>query len=113
MTSLHFHGSLDSSFSVGTNNLIKNGAKLVTKTSDILKNYPELMMRKMKNIDKKIIKEEYKNIYEVLLFDNFLSVDEIIVKTGEATRNVITKLTLMEMENLIEQKIGNGYRKKV
>lgn len=109
---MHFLGSLDNMYSVGTNNLIKNGAKLVTGPVDILKNYPNLLTKKTQFLKEKNVKEEYKEIYEVLLFDKYLSVDEIILKTGIATRDAITKITLMELEGIIEQKVGKGYRKK-
>lgn len=109
---MHFLGSLDNMYSVGTNNLIKNGAKLVTGPVDILKNYPNLFNKKTQFLKEKNVKEEYKEIYKVLLFDKYLSVDEIILKTGIATRDAITKITLMELEGIIEQKTGKGYRKK-
>lgn len=109
---MHFLGSLDNMYSVGTNNLIKNGAKLVTGPVDILKNYPNLFTKKTQFLKEKNVKEEYKEIYKVLLFDKYLSVDEIILKTGIATRDAITKITLMELEGIIEQKTGKGYRKK-
>ncbi len=109
---MRFHGSLDNIYSVGTNNLIKNGAKLVTGPVDILKNYPNLLAKKIKFLKEKNVNEEYEEIYKALLFDKYLSVDEIIAKTGKATRDVITKITLMELEGIIEQKTGKGYRKK-
>ena len=109
---MHFHGSLDNIYSVGTNNLIKNGAKLVTGPVDILKNYPNFLKRKVNFSKEKIVKDEYKEIYEALLFDKYLSLDEIISKTGIATRDLTIKITLMELEGIIEQKSGKGYRKK-
>ncbi len=111
-TCLRFHGSLDSEYSVGTNNLIKNGAQLVTGPVDILKNFPNLLAKKIKFKKKENIKKEYEKIYKALLFDKYLSLDEIISKTGIATREVITKITLMELDGIIEQKVGKGYRKK-
>lgn len=59
----------------------------------------------------KNIKNEYKEIYNILLFDNFLKADEIIRKTGKPAQDVITKLTLMELDEIIEKKSGLGYRK--
>lgn len=106
-------GSLDNKYSVGTNNLIKNGAKLVTDAVDILENYPQFINRKVKNECDKKINEEYKKIFFNIFSDNFLSIDEIIKKTGMPTREVITKLTLMELEGIVEQEIGKGYRRKI
>lgn len=106
-------GSLDSKYSVGTNNLIKEGANLITEAVDILKSYPQFEKYDVKKCDNKNIKEEYKNIFSVIFFDKYLSLEEIIKKTGISTREVITKLTLMELEDLVEVEIGKGYRKKV
>lgn len=106
-------GSIDSSYSVGTNNLIKNGAKLVTNAVDILESYPQFINRDIKNDSIKKIDEEYKKIFFSIFSDNFLSLDEIIKKTGMPTREVITKITLMEMEGLVEQEIGKGFRRKI
>ena len=84
----------------------------MTGPVDILKNYPELLNKKIEFQERKIIKEEFREIYETLLFDKYLGLDEIIFKTGMPTRDVVTKITLMELEGIIEQKIGKGYRKK-
>ena len=106
-------GSLDNKCSVGTNTLIKNGAKIVTSAVDILENYPQFINREVKNECQKNINEEYKKIFFNIFSDIFLSTDEIIRKTGIPTREVITKLTLMELEGIVEQEIGKGYRRKI
>lgn len=106
-------GSLDSKYSVGTNNLIKNGANLITSAMDILKSYPQFENRKLKVEASQNIKEEYKKIFFNIFSDKYLSLEEIIKKTGMPTREVITKLTLMELEEIVEQEIGKGYRRKI
>lgn len=106
-------GSLDSKYSVGTNNLIKNGANLITSAMDILKSYPQFENRKLKVETSQNIKEEYKKIFFNIFSDKYLSLEEIIKKTGMPTREVITKLTLMELEEIVEQEIGKGYRRKI
>lgn len=106
-------GSLDSKYSVGTNNLIKNGANLITSAVDIVKSYPQFENRKLKTEVKQNIKEEYKKIFFNIFSDKYLSLEEIIKKTGMPTREVITKLTLMELEEIVEQEIGKGYRRKI
>lgn len=105
-------GSVDNKCSVGTNNLIKDGANLITEGVEILKNYPQFEKNKVKNYNNQNIKKEYKNIFSVIFYDKYLSLEEIIKKTGMPTREVITQLTLMELEELIEVEIGKGYRKK-
>ena len=106
-------GSLDSKYSVGTNNLIKNGANLITSAVDIIKSYPQFENRKLKTEASQNIKEEYKKIFFNIFSDKYLSLEEIIKKTGMPTREVITKLTLMELEEIVEQEIGKGYRRKI
>ena len=106
-------GSLDSKYSVGTNNLIKNGANLITSAVDIVKSYPQFENRKLKTEASQNIKEEYKKIFFNIFSDKYLSLEEIIKKTGMPTREVITKLTLMELEEIVEQEIGKGYRRKI
>lgn len=106
-------GSLDSKYSVGTNNLIKNGANLIASAVDIVKSYPQFDNRKLKTEVKQNIKEEYKKIFFNIFSDKYLSLEEIIKKTGMPTREVITKLTLMELEEIVEQEIGKGYRRKI
>lgn len=106
-------GSLDSKYSVGTNNLIKDGANLITEAVDILKSYPQFKKYEVKNCKNINIKKEYKNIFSVIFFDKYLSLEEIIKKTGMPTREVITQLTLMELEDLVEVQIGKGYRRKM
>ena len=77
-------GSLDNKYSVGTNNLIKNGARLVTNAVDILKNYPQFINREIKNEDVKKVSKEYEKIFLNIFSDIFLSVDDIIIKTRNA-----------------------------
>ena len=48
-------GSLDNIYSYGTNNLIKNGAKLVTCIEDILNEYSELFNEVDKKINPKVL----------------------------------------------------------
>lgn len=106
-------GSLDSKYSVGTNNLIKNGANIITSAVDIVKSYPQFDNKKLKVEASQNIKEEYKKIFFYIFSDKYLSLEEIIKKTGMPTREVITKLTLMELEEIVEQEIGKGYRRKI
>lgn len=99
----------------GTNNLIKKGAYLTTGVKDILENFPEFFDRKRRTVKQKAnkieVKEEYKEIYSYLE-DDFLSIDEIVQKSGKNIREVINILALMEIDGLIIFDFGKGYRKK-
>lgn len=107
------HGNLDSTNSVGTNKLIKNGAYLVTEAKDIFKYFPEFKKRARKNDEKfkTIVAEEFKDIYKYIL-KGIKNADEIALKTNNPISEVLQKLTLMELEGLIEQEIGNGFKVK-
>ena len=104
--------SLDSMYGVGVNRLIQNGAKLVTSPDDIIKEFPELMSRKKRIIvHNNNIKKEYRKIYE-LLNEEPNSIEEISVKTKNTIKCTTKLLTLMEIEDLIEQIVGVGYIRK-
>lgn len=107
-----FRGNLENPYSVGTNNLIKNGAYLTTSYKDILEKFPEFSKKK-KRIKRNIvvIKKEYKEIY-MYLTNEFQSVDKIAQKSGKSVREVINILTLMEIDGLISFDFGKGYKKK-
>ena len=112
---LQFLGSLENPYSIGTNKLIKNGAYLTTDIFDILEKYPKFLNKKRRNIsikkNKIKIKKEYKDIYESLS-NEFQVLDKIVIKSRKNLRETINILTLMEIDGLVEFKIGMGYRKK-
>lgn len=110
---LHFLGSLDSTYSYGTNKLIKNGAYLVMEAEDIFEQFPEFFLRKRKNIEKNKSygNSEFGNIYNILS-DSPKSIDEIVLKTKMSVVEVMQKLTLMELEDMVIQEIGKGFKIK-
>ena len=110
---LQFLGNLENSYSIGTNKLIKNGARLITNVYDILENYPEFSNRNKRIIrsQNNKIKDEYKEIYSCLN-DEFTNLDKIVIKSRKTLREVINVLTLMEIDKKVEFKSGLGYRKK-
>ena len=68
----------------------------------------ELGKQQQNNINKiKDIKEEYKEIYKVL--NEALNINEISEKTGMDITEIYSKLFMMELEGLIEQK-ENKYK---
>ena len=110
-------GRLDDCHGVGVNRMIKEGAILSTEINDILKSYPQFINKKRKTISAKkyidiIIKEEYREIYE-LLKEGVLTVDEIFNKVKDNDINtIVNKLIKMELEDIIVQEIGVGYKLK-
>lgn len=97
---------------VGTNKLIKIGAKLVTNVNEILEEIGEKVIEDSEGIieeklDKKVkIEKEYKTIYEVLKYGP-IEVNELSKKLKENIVQINQKLTLMEIEGFIETLPGN------
>ena len=105
--------SINNRNGVGTNNQIRKGAKLVLSPNDILEEFGkhEVEQITIEDLEKqnKIttyrlneIKEDYREIYKVL--SEPLSINEISDKTGISITEVYSKLFMMELEGLVEQK---------
>lgn len=106
-------GSLDNTYSYGTNKLIKNGAYLVMCADDILKQFPEFSyrIRKKEEKNKSQGNIEFEDIYNVLL-KGTMTVDKISLMTKTPIKEVMQKITLMEIEDIVVHEIGKGYRLK-
>lgn len=111
-------GNIDRTGSRGTNNLIKNGAGIVTETEDILRElfYPAGRPEKNKNIEspgKKIrfpeLSSGEEHVLELLQQEGTLSVDRIIENTGMKSGNVNSILLKLELKGLIERNPGKKY----
>ncbi|MFB6305416.1 MAG: DNA-processing protein DprA [Flavobacteriales bacterium] len=93
------------------NNLIKEGAKMVTKPQDIL-DFFELKTEKAKTKnekqDKQSLSKEEKQIIK-LLENEPLSVDEISNKTGIDSQKLNTTLSKMELSGLIKEESSKFY----
>ena len=107
-------GRLDNSYGVGVNKLIQHGAKLITDIDDIIALFPQFMDKQWKNNTTKQetfwdIDEEYLEIVQILK-GKTLPVEEIVQKTkGKNLREVINLLMNMELEGIVEEKLGEGY----
>lgn len=105
---------------VGTNRLIRKGAKIVTSTEDIIKEFSFLEykippkeegIKKQKQIHskRKICKnKEYNEIYQ-LITENPISLNEIYQKANENILKINNILLMLEIEEYIEKVVG-GYR---
>lgn len=108
-------GRLDNSYGVGVNKLIQEGAKLVTDINDVIDNFPQFMNKLGKSECQKQItfwdvKDEYKEIVEILQ-NNILSAEEIVQRTKtKDLREVLNLLINMELEGIIGQELGVGYK---
>lgn len=111
--------SLENPKGITPNKLIKEGAILVTKISDIMKQYPELKLNKLNNkkidtvkIDNNPINEEYKIVYNILDTEKAININDIVKKTKLDIKEVSYKLTMLELEDKIVSLPGNNFKKK-
>lgn len=103
-----YHGNLESSKSVGTNELIKKGAKLVTCIDDIVKNYPFLKNRK--NNVKKVNIGNHGDIYNFIK-DKPIEIDELIRVSKKNNQEILSELLMLEIDGKIKKISGNRYIK--
>ena len=105
--------SIDNIKGVGTNNLIKKGAILVTEPNEIIERYNDKKIKQLtiEDLEKtnsislsnlEDIKEEYRQIYKELYIP--LNVNEINAKTKIDIKDIYSKIFMMEVEGLIELK---------
>ena len=115
-----FHGSLDNNKSIGTNTMIKQGAKLVDSANDIIENYPFLIKAKQHKKAKPIIKktvnynldeieDEYKDIYKILI-NSPCNIETIAKLTNTSIHEVLPKIAMLEIEGKIKKTGGNKYK---
>lgn len=108
---------------VGTNNLLKSGAKLITNPQEIGK-YVNIKIVKEKNIDKKItekkkrkiikleeIEEDYQAIYKILS-NGQISVNSLAQKLNLPISTINGYLTIMEIKGYITSLPGSEVKIK-
>lgn len=121
--------SLLNSKGVGTNEMIKeNKAKLIMGVEDIIKEYPELNLKKKtnfkfnklesnkktkkkENISKKIIRidEENLEIYNNLTKEP-KGIDEIALELNKPVSEITYKLTLLELQGIVKGLPGQKFK---
>lgn len=109
-----FHGNLDNSKSVGTNNLIKEFASITTEPEDIL---TYLGIIKPTQDNKK--ESNYGQLLEAIPSDLVelykaidkkpIDVNEIAKKCNLNLKSIMSKLTMLELEGKIKKLSGNRY----
>ncbi len=114
-------GSIDSAGSRGTNKLIKQGAKLIENTDDILEEIlPQLERIKIPDTlsisgKEKCRPENNSNINSVdreimaLLSNNRIHIDELLNATGLAPGDVLSSLMKLELNGIVRQHPGKFF----
>jgi DNA processing protein len=100
-------GNIFNQNSIGTNQLIKLGAKLVTKPEDIFETFNLDLPKKQKKEIKPANKEE-EAILKVLS-DEPISIDEIVKQSGLNTSIVSSTLIMMEISGKVKNLGGGQY----
>ena len=111
-------GSLENPKSQGTNKLIKEFAKLVTKPEDITKNYKFLTQIET-NIDDDNINGQKTNLAEEIpityrkIYNQIknikIDINEIARKSNTPLKEVMAKLLVLELDGKIKKLPGNMY----
>lgn len=103
---------MDGSKSIGTNNLIKEGAILTTGIEDIFRKLQiKKEIIKVENSIKQEVDKEYKSVYNIL--ENMpMTVDKIAIKSKKTIAEVNEILTMLEIEGMIKSYPGNTYALK-
>ncbi len=107
---------VDDKHGIGTNRLIREGAKIVTCTKDILKEFPFLVYQTLPKKEKQNIlnkrkeckNKEYQEIYQ-LITEEPISIDEIVRKCHYNLKEINHIILMLELEELIE-KVEGGYQ---
>lgn len=127
-------GNVNSSFSIGTNSLIKECAKVTTCANDILEEYTHLFfgihceetasdnevkenendnveeLHMERPIDRKSLSEESLKIYDALDYKP-KNVETLAIDTGMEIKKILQSITMLEVKGLIKSYSGRRYSK--
>lgn len=106
--------SLENTKGITPNKLIKEGAFLVTDIEDIICRYPDMNFKKieLKQVESKLVDDEYKDIYDILSKESEIHINEIIKKIDLSVNEISYKLMMLELQDKIISLPGNNYKKK-
>jgi DNA processing protein len=117
-------GSIDSAGSRGTNKLIKQGAKLIENTDDILEEIlPQIepitalnppWASNSEDVAKEnaeILNEIDQNIINFISKDR-VHIDDLITSTGLSSAEILSALTTMELKGIVQQHPGKFFSLK-
>lgn len=95
---------------IGTNNLIKLGASLVTSPNDILQEFGKSSVKEeiLQEIEEIEIKKEYQDVYNLLSYEP-TNIEVIKAKSTLPVSIISQKLVMLELENCIKSLPGNYY----
>lgn len=103
--------SLENIKGKGTNELIRNGSKLVTSVEDVLEFYPDIIFSKAEIAKKDIlfdIPQDLRIVYRAIN-DTPQDVNEIVQKTGLSISEVNYKTMLLQLDDKIKELPGQRF----
>lgn len=103
--------NITSTKGIGTNKLIREGATLITKPSQIIRDFNQKKLSEKVNSKKISIPKEFRSIYH-LLEENPMYINEISKKEKKSISELNGILTIMEIEGYITRLDQNQYTVK-
>ncbi|QZY56739.1 DNA-processing protein DprA [Crassaminicella profunda] len=98
-------GNINSSLSMGTNKLIKEGAKPVTDVEDVLE---ELQIQTNHKEEKKVpLSDVESEVYGVILDKQPIHMDLLFQELGFKVDKISSIITILQLKGLVEQLPGN------
>ena len=106
-------GSINNKNTEGIYKLLKNGATMVTTSEDVLNALGWQVLDNANNCKQKSdenISKQYLPLWSIISIEP-KGFDELQAETGMGTEKLLTLLTAMEVEGLIEQTEGDRYKR--
>lgn len=105
-------GRVGDSLSRGTNNLIKQGAYILTSADDVLEHLGLIVDGLIPKVEKDISKLDYfeRLIYDILK-DGTLHIDQVVERAKLPINKCLNTLMSLELNGFVETTVNNYYRR--
>jgi len=109
-------GQINRPMSVGTNNLIKQGARMVTSAEDVLDEYSLLLPPSRPDAAPEgpapVLGERDAVIFALIMATDEIALDELAEKSGLPSHQVSSSVTTLEMKKLVRALPGHRFAKR-
>lgn len=100
-------GNINSINSIGTNNLIKIGAKITTMVEDVLEEYKDIDFEAKAQIQKTVFSENEKRVIDLLKKEGSQNIEKIAFFTNIKIKDIIGILNILEIKGVVKD-LGNS-----